>query len=151
RTRQDQRADNHYERLKGQTQRFRSHQMHGESGEQVRDVVGTNRVRNDHAREKRDDTGTDNRKHANDGGRDLQVLEFGIRDLAVDLRQRLEATHRQQRVTKGNDDRYKRNGRPDGSVEPPETVLSKVQVLRNRSGRDLRRTLNEQSQASPDE
>src|SRR5262249_28451299 len=41
--------------------------------------------------------------HENDKGRFLEVLEFGRFHLAINLRQRLLATHREDRVPKGNE------------------------------------------------
>ena len=57
---------------------------------------GANAVGNDHAGEQRDHAGADHRVDADDVAGDLQVLQLGIGDFAIDLRQRFEAAHGEQ-------------------------------------------------------
>ena len=52
----------------------------------------------------------------------LQILQLGRRDFAIDLRQRLESAHRQQRVPERNDDDHERNLRPESSLEPAPAI-----------------------------
>ena len=53
----------------------------------------------------------------------LQVLQFGISDFAIDLRQRFEAAHGKQRVPERNDDGDERDLRPEGAFEPAERIV----------------------------
>ena len=58
----------------------------------------------------------------------LQVLQLGIGDLAIDLRQRLEAAHREQRVAEGDQDGDRADLRPDRAAEPAERVRAELQI-----------------------
>ena len=65
-------------------------------------------VRNDHAGEHGDHAGADHGVPAHHVGGDPQILQLGIGDFAVDLRQRLKSAHRQQRMAERDDDRHHR-------------------------------------------
>jgi hypothetical protein len=41
--------------------------------------------------------------------RDFEILQFRRRDLAINLSQRFETTHREHRMAEGNDDGNRRN------------------------------------------
>jgi hypothetical protein len=83
--------------VKHQPQQLRAGQLHRESAQQVvgiqiADILGAD----DHAGEYRDHSRADHRVPANDIRGDAQILQFGIGDLAVDLRQRFESAHGEQ-------------------------------------------------------
>ena len=79
--------------------------MHGQAAEQVVGILRPDRIRNDHSGQQRDHAGGNHGEHANDIGRDLQVLQFRRFDFAIDLSQRFKAAHRQQRMSERDDDR----------------------------------------------
>ena len=89
-------------------------------------VVLPDAVGDDHHGEQRDQPGRDHRVGADDVGRDLQILQLGRGDLAVDLRQRLEAAHGQQRVAEGDHHRHERNLRPEGALEPAQRLVGEA-------------------------
>ena len=99
---ENQRAHHHHKNMEQKPQQLRSSQMHRETAQQVVHVLRTHRIRDDHSGEQRDHTGADQRVDADQSARAPQILQLGVGDLAVDLRQRFEPAHREQRVAERN-------------------------------------------------
>ena len=59
----------------------------------------------------------------------LQVLQLRISDFAVNLRQRLEAAHRKQRVAERNDDRDERDRGQDVPLNQPSAFVGEMEVV----------------------
>ncbi len=110
------------------------------------DIIGNN-----HRCEQCDDTGREDRIPANDVARNLQVLQFGRSNLPVNLRQRFETAHRQQRVSEGDNDGHNRNSRPDCSFEPTRGFVAQNQVARHRRRRKVPFPLNDDRERTPDQ
>ncbi len=125
----NQKPDDHDKDPENNTQRQRPNHVHRHAGDQV---VAINRhphrVRNQHHRQQRADAGKDEAIDRNDDRRALQVLELGMLNLAIDLRQRLFAAHRQHRMTESHDDaeQAQRRGRA-GVLQKAERILAEVQ------------------------
>ena len=128
--RQNQAAHDHDENMEAQPQQIRPAEIHGQAADQVVEVLGALRIGNDHAGEHRDHAGADHRVPADDIGGDAQILQLGIGDFAIHLRQRFKSAHRQQRVAEGDDDHHHRNLQPEGSREPALRVGREVRCWR---------------------
>ncbi len=101
---QNENADSYNENVEPQPQQLRSGQVHGQAAEQIVNVLEASFVVvDDHGGEHGDDAGGDDGVNANDVGGDVQILQFGRSDFAVDLRQRFKAAHGKQRVAERDD------------------------------------------------
>ena len=94
-------------------------------------------VRNDHHREEGNQRGEEHAVDENHEAGALQVLEFGVGDLAVHLRQALFAAHGQQRVAKTDHDGNRRDGGRERALEPSEGFGAELEVGPNRQGHRL--------------
>ena len=148
---ENQHADEHHEDMEHQAQQRRSGQVHGETAQQVVDVLPAHAVRDDHHREHRNHTGAEHGVDAHQVAGIHQVLHLRIGNFAVDLGQGLEAAHGEQGVAEGDDDRDRADLRPDGTVEPAERVFAELYVLRYRQRRKLHVSLEQQGDGAPDE
>ncbi len=147
----NQHAHDHHEDVEREAQQVRPGQVHREAAEQVVHVFAADRVGNDHAGEQRDHAGADHGVDADHVAGVAQVLQLGIGDLAVNLRQRFESAHGEQRVAERDDDRHGADLRPEGSVEPAERVRAEMQIARERRGRNLNLRRQQQRDGAPDQ
>ncbi len=100
---ENEEAHDHDEGAEDQFQQHRAVLIHGQPGDQVvlvdRDA---NRVRDDHHEQQGGEPGEDEAVNRDDDGGALQVLEFGMGKLAIDLGQRFLAAHGQHGVAEGD-------------------------------------------------
>ena len=76
---------------------------HGHAGDQVVLIFNMLIEGNQHVGQQRGAAGEDEAVDSDDNRRPLQVLQLGVFDFAVDLRQRLLAAHGKNRVAKGHE------------------------------------------------
>src|SRR5437762_13044634 len=112
--------------MKGQPQQFRAGQMHGKTAEKMLGVIDSHGIGNNHGGQEDDAARRNRGVGADDIAGDLQALQFGKFDLAIDLRQRFKTAHRKYRVTKRDNDRGKRHRQPSGTVEPAQTLNTQL-------------------------
>ena len=93
---------------------------------------------NQHRSQQRAAAGENQAVDGDDDRRPLQVLEFGMRDLAVDLGQALLAAHGQNRVAEGHQDAEKPENRQSSSAQEAERILTEVEMRRDGRRRQLR-------------
>src|SRR5439155_1764308 len=85
--------------MKGQPQQFRAGQMHRKTAEKILGVIDSHGIGNNHGGQEDDAAGRNRGVRADDIAGDLEALQFGKFDLAIDLRQRFKTAHRKYRVT----------------------------------------------------
>ena len=101
---QDQRSHQHHESMKQQARQNRPDQVHRKPADQVIEKTLPRDVRDDHHREEGNQRGE---QHAVDEDHEagaFQVLQLGVSDFAIHLRQALFAAHGQQRVAQADHD-----------------------------------------------
>ena len=81
----------------------------------------------------------------------LQVLHLRHLDLAVDLRQRLLAAHRQNRVAEADEDRDRGERRPDRPLQPAERVVGELDVAARRQRRQRPAAVHQRQRAPGDQ
>ena len=144
---QDQEADDDDERLEQQPQRQRPDQVHRQAGDQVVVELRPHRVGDDRDGEEADERGEHQAVDEDHHAGALQVLHLRLLDLAVDLRERLLAAHRQNRVAEADEDRDRRERRPDGALQPAERVVGELQIARHRQRRQRAAALQQRQRA----
>ena len=137
--------------MKGQPQQFRAGQMHGKTAEKILGVIDSHGIGNNHGGQEDDAARRNRGVGADDIAGDLQALQFGKFDLAIDLRQRFKTAHRKYRVTKRDNDRRNRHRRPPGSLEPAQTLITEPKMRRSRRRWYLRRPAHQQSDRAPNQ
>ena len=128
RARQNQRAHQHDESVEQQAHGHGADQEHREAADQVVQKLRPRRVRNDHHREERNQRREQQAVDENHEAGALQVLQLGMRDLAVDLRQAFLAAHGQQRVSQADQDRDHGDRRRQRAFQPAQGVIAEMQV-----------------------
>jgi len=112
---QNQRPNQNDEGVEDQLERDGANQKHREAPDQIVEVFRPLGVGNEHHGEERD-RGSKQQAIKNDHeAGPPQVFEFRRFDLAVDLRQRFEATHGQQRVSEADQPGDRRDRRRPGT------------------------------------
>src|SRR5262249_3263756 len=89
-SRQNQNAANDNEDVEPQTKQLRTHQKVCKSTQEVVCVSQTHIIRNDHGCQQCNDAGRNDCVSTNDGAGAVEALQFRIRDLSINLRERLE-------------------------------------------------------------
>ena len=79
--------------------------IHGHAADQIPEVIWPDAVGNDHHREKRDQRGEQQAVDENHQSGFFQILQLGMGDLAVDLRQGLFAAHGQYGMAEADEQR----------------------------------------------
>src|SRR5215469_1874053 len=102
RSRKHQNAHKYDECLESEPQMVRADKIHRQAADQVAEVLGADRVGNDHEREEGDAGGKDQAINKNDEAGLLQVAELGMLNFAVDLRQSFLTAHGQDGVPQTN-------------------------------------------------
>src|SRR5581483_7637992 len=148
---ENQHADDHDKDVEQQPQHGRSGEMRSQAAQQVVDVLAADRIRNNHPREQRDETRAEHGVNTNNVAGILEILQFGVGDLAIYLSQCLEAAHGKETVAEGDQDRDGSDLRPDGAAQPPESVLTEFQVARQGHRRDLHVAAKQNSERAPDQ
>ncbi len=141
RAREDQEADQDDERLEAQPQQLRAGQVHGDAGDQVVVELRPDAVRNQRRGEEADRRREDQAVDEDHEPRPAEVQRLRRLDLPVDLRERLVAAHRQERVAEPDEQRDGRDGGEPRVLQPSHGVLGETQVLeggRRRQGRRRR-------------
>ena len=80
----------------------RADKIHGQTADQVAEVLWPDGVWNDHEGKERDARGKDQAVNKNNEAGLFQVAEFGVLNLAVDLREGFLATHCQDGMPQAN-------------------------------------------------
>ena len=103
---QNQNAHQDHKSMKCEPGPFRSNQVHGDSANEVAEILGPDFIRNDHHSKKRHQGGEQQAVDENYQTGFFQVLKLGMSDLAIDLGQGFLTAHGQHRVpeTHKNDD-----------------------------------------------
>ena len=127
---EDQRAHQHDEAVEQQAQRQRADQVHGKAADQVVQKLRPGRIGNDHHGEERDQRREEHAVDEDHAAGALQILELGMGDFAVDLRQRFEAAHGEQRVAQADQDRDDGDGRRHRALQPAQRIVGEVQIVR---------------------
>ncbi len=81
----------------------------------------------------------------------LQVLDLRHFDLAVDLRERFLAAHRQNRVAEADEDRDRGERRPDRPLQPAERVVGELDVAARRQRRQRAAAVHQRQRAPGDQ
>src|SRR5579872_111365 len=98
----DQDTNQNHEAVEKQLGDFGAGQVNGDSTNQVREVIRALRVGNNHDREERDQGREEETVDEDYEPGLFQILELGMLNFAVDLREGFFATHRQDRVTESH-------------------------------------------------
>src|SRR5215467_9188407 len=88
----------------------RADKIHGQTTDQVAEVLGPNRVGNNREGEERDARGKEQAVNENDEARLLQVAQLGMFNLSVNLRQSFLAAHCQNGVPQTDKNSNESNG-----------------------------------------
>src|SRR5579872_950005 len=93
--------------MEEQPQTLRPGEIHGDAADQVGEILRPNLVGDDHYREERNQRGKKKAVNENDEAGFFEILELGMLDFAIHLRQRLFAAHGKHGVAESdeNDDR----------------------------------------------
>ena len=133
--RQNQEPDEDDERLKDQPQPHRSGKVHRQPGDQVVVELRPHAVGNERHREEAHERGEQQAVDENHQAGALEVLHLRLLDLAVNLRERFLAAHREDRVAEADEDGDRRERRPPRSFQPAERIVGETQVARDRRRR----------------
>src|ERR1019366_9553452 len=142
RARQDERTHQYHKSLEDQLHGVRTHDVHGQSADEVGVVVGTLRVRDDHHREKRHQRGEEQAVQEDHQPGLFQVLQLGMFDFAIDLGQGFLAAHGQHGVTEANQQHDDRDLLRPRAQQPSQRLAIVVHV----GGRGKRRKLSSRFQ-----
>ena len=126
----DQGSHQYDEAMEEQFEERGPDQEHRQAADQVIEVTAARRIRDDHHREERDQGGEDGAVKEDDGAGAFQILQLGRRDLAIHLRQGLEAAHGEQRVPQADQNGEESDVRGDGSLQPAQGVRAVMNGLR---------------------
>src|SRR5438093_13099427 len=112
--------------MESKPQQLRTYQMRGEAAQKVFDVILANRIRNDQRRQQDDPAGRNGCICADDVAGDLETLQLGIFDLAINLRKSFESAHRKYGMAKCDDDGNHGDRWPQRSFEPTQAFLAEL-------------------------
>src|ERR1700733_5840703 len=133
---ENQRADHHHKHMEAQSHRKTSHQVHCQAANQILGEIPAHAVRNNHHREERNQRSEHQAVNKYHQPSFLQVLELGMLDLPVNLREGFFAAHRQHRMAQADENNNQRDGvRPLIAVQPAERTMIELHVLRVRQRR----------------
>ena len=135
---ENQEADQHHEDAEGDARQHRAHHVHGQAGNQV--VLIDLRARpggDQHGGQQRGAAGKDQAVDGDDDRGALQVLELGVLDLAIDLRQALLAAHGQDGVAEGHENAEQAEDRQAAALQESQRVVAEVEVRGNRRRRKV--------------
>ena len=130
RPRQNQNPHQHHEGVEEQLKALRPGQIHRDATDQVGKVIRTDLVRNNHHCEERDQRGKQQAVNKNYQPGLLEVLELGMLDFTIDLRQSFFAAHRQYGMPEPHEQNDPGNVPEPGSIQPSQRFL----VQRNHPG-----------------
>ena len=126
---QQQHAHQHDDAVERQAQGERADQVHGKAADQVVQKLGPRRIGDDHHREERHQRGEDHAVAEDHPAGAFQVLEFGMGDFAIDLRQGFEAAHGEQRVAQADHDGDHGDRRRHRAFEPAHGIVGEAESL----------------------
>ena len=150
-TGEDHRADHDHEGVKAHSRPQRAGQVHRQTADQVVDIqLRAHPVRNQHHGQERHHRGEQHAVKEDHETGLLEILQLGMRNLAVHLRQGFLAAHSQQRVPQPD-----QHDDPDqlfhtGPVQPAEAFAGDVEV-RGRGQRDRLVAARENRGQRPDD
>ena len=128
---ENQRADHHDEDVERQPHRKLPVQMHRQAADQILGEVSAHAIRNDHHREKRNQRSEHQAVNKNHQPGFFQVLQLGMLDFAIHLREGFFAAHRQHGMAQADENNDQRDRvRPVVAVQPAERALIELHVLR---------------------
>src|SRR5436305_4364812 len=110
--------------MKQQTSGKRSGKVHRKAADQVIQELWARGIRNDHYSEKRYQRGEQHAVDEDHKTGALQILQLGIGNLAVDLRQALFAAHGKQRMAQTDENSDDRDGWRERALEPTQRARS---------------------------
>ena len=131
----NERAHDDHEALEDKPQRVRADHVHRQAADEVGKIVLTHPIGNDHDREERNQRSEKQAVQEDHQPGLLQVLEFGMFDLAVDLGQRLLAAHGEHRMAEADQQHDQRNARRPGPQQPAQRLAIMVHVNHSRQRR----------------
>ena len=126
----DQRSHQYDERVKQEPQRNRAGEKHRQPADEIVEILGALGVRDNHHGEERDQRGEQHAVNEDHESGSLQILELGISDLAIDLRQALLAAHGQQGMAQSNEDRHQRERTSPVFGEPSQGARAEPDAFR---------------------
>ena len=128
-----------------------SYQEHGEPADQIIQELVPRGIGNDHHREEGDQRGEHHAVDEDHEAGAFQVLQLGVRDFTIHLRQAFFAAHGQQRMAEAYENRDEGDGGRHGSAEPAETFLAEMQIGQRGQRHRLVAVLENGDQAPDDE
>src|SRR5215831_19738948 len=117
----------------------RPDKIHGQTTDQVAEVLWSNHVWDDHERKEGNACRENQAVDKNDEASLLQITQLGVFDFAVDLCQSFLAAHSQDGVPQTNENANKPNGVWQARVaQPAERIVGESQISRRNPGRPMR-------------
>src|ERR1700722_357779 len=120
RSRQNQHAHQHNEPMKQQLQTGRPHQIHRDAADQVGKIIRPYAIRNNHYGEERNERSEQQAVDKNHQPGLFQVLQLGMFDFTIHLRQCLFAAHGQYRMPEADEQNDPCDVGENSSVQPAQ-------------------------------